>query len=393
MGRPDAQPMVFAHGFGCDQNMWRFVAPAFEDDFRVVLFDHVGAGGSDPSAYDARARTRRSTGTPTTCSTSVRELDLARRRLRRPLGVGDDRRLAARSRSPSASPSSCWSGPRRATSTTRAYVGGFSEADITELLESLESNYLGWSSAMAPVDHGQPRVAGARGRARPRASAGPTRTIARRFARVTFLSDNRPDLPSVATPDARPAVQRRRHRSGRGRRVRPRHDAQREPGDCSTPPATARNLSAPERDHRRDRRLRPCRRCRRVNSAGPMSNESRPGGLLRRAPRRRPGPALRARAVRLPVDDAGRRHRQGQRDLPHAGPASTRPSSSGRLLVRATCSPPVAGSTTRPTSRRCCACRAALGRSRSTWSRADGSRLPGPGERRPRPRRRRASPR
>ena len=43
--------MMFAHGFGCDQNMWRFVAPAFEDDFRVVLFDHVGAGAADLSAY------------------------------------------------------------------------------------------------------------------------------------------------------------------------------------------------------------------------------------------------------------------------------------------------------------------------------------------------------
>ena len=51
-GRPDGQPMLFAHGFGCDQNMWRFVAPGFEDDFRVVLFDHIGAGRSDASAYD-----------------------------------------------------------------------------------------------------------------------------------------------------------------------------------------------------------------------------------------------------------------------------------------------------------------------------------------------------
>ena len=45
-------PMLFAHGFGCDQNMWRFVAPAFEDRYRTVLFDYVGAGGSDLSAYD-----------------------------------------------------------------------------------------------------------------------------------------------------------------------------------------------------------------------------------------------------------------------------------------------------------------------------------------------------
>src|SRR4051794_41341863 len=51
-GRPDGQAMIFAHGFGCDQNMWRFVAPAFEDDFRVILFVHARAGGLDPPAYD-----------------------------------------------------------------------------------------------------------------------------------------------------------------------------------------------------------------------------------------------------------------------------------------------------------------------------------------------------
>src|SRR3712207_6483729 len=51
-GPQDAQPMLFAHGYGCDQHMWRHVAPAFEDRYRVVLFDHVGAGGSDVSAYD-----------------------------------------------------------------------------------------------------------------------------------------------------------------------------------------------------------------------------------------------------------------------------------------------------------------------------------------------------
>src|SRR5829696_1273138 len=51
-GRPTGQPLLFAHGFGCDQNMWRFVAPAFEDEYRIVLFDHVGAGRSDLSAYD-----------------------------------------------------------------------------------------------------------------------------------------------------------------------------------------------------------------------------------------------------------------------------------------------------------------------------------------------------
>src|SRR5687768_16215160 len=48
------QPMLFAHGFGCDQNMWRFVTPAFEDDYRLVLFDYIGSGKSDPTAYDPR---------------------------------------------------------------------------------------------------------------------------------------------------------------------------------------------------------------------------------------------------------------------------------------------------------------------------------------------------
>ena len=56
-GPLDGQPMMFAHGFGCDQNMWRYVAPRFEDKFRVVLFDHVGAGGSDLDAFDPLIRT------------------------------------------------------------------------------------------------------------------------------------------------------------------------------------------------------------------------------------------------------------------------------------------------------------------------------------------------
>src|SRR5687767_5498491 len=74
-GKTDGQPIVFAHGFGCDQNMWRFVAPAFEDDFRVVLFDHVGAGGSDLSAYDP-ARYSSLDAYAEDVNKLVRELDL-----------------------------------------------------------------------------------------------------------------------------------------------------------------------------------------------------------------------------------------------------------------------------------------------------------------------------
>ena len=68
---PTGRPMVFAHGFGCDQNMWRYVAPAFADDYRVVLFDHVGAGRLRPRRPTTASATRRSTATPTTCSRSA----------------------------------------------------------------------------------------------------------------------------------------------------------------------------------------------------------------------------------------------------------------------------------------------------------------------------------
>jgi pimeloyl-ACP methyl ester carboxylesterase len=70
LGREDGRPMVFAHGFGCDQSMWRFVTPAFEDEYRIVLFDHVGAGGSDISAT-IRTGTARWAATRPTCSRSA----------------------------------------------------------------------------------------------------------------------------------------------------------------------------------------------------------------------------------------------------------------------------------------------------------------------------------
>jgi sigma-B regulation protein RsbQ len=196
-GRPSAQPMVFAHGFGCDQNMWRFVAPAFEDDYRVVLFDHVGAGSSDLSAYDPQKYASLD-GYAQDVLELCAELELedvvfVGHSVSGMIGV-----LAAK-QEPERFAALVLVSPSPRYLDDEGYVGGFRRPDIDDLLESLESNYLGWSSAMAPVIMGNPD--------RPELGAELTESfcrtdpaIARQFARVTFLSDNRADLADVRVP-------------------------------------------------------------------------------------------------------------------------------------------------------------------------------------------------
>ncbi len=196
-GRPAGAPMVFAHGFGCDQNMWRFVAPAFEDTHRVVLFDHVGAGGSDLSAYDP-GRYASLDGYADDVLEIMEEHDLTGayfvgHSVSAMIGV-----LAA-IREPERFAGLVLVGPSPRYIDDQEYVGGFDRTDIEEMLESLDSNYLGWSSAMAPVIMGNGD--------RPELGAELTNSfcrtdprIARDFARVTFLSDNRDDLARVTTP-------------------------------------------------------------------------------------------------------------------------------------------------------------------------------------------------
>jgi sigma-B regulation protein RsbQ len=196
-GRSGAQAMVFAHGFGCDQNMWRFVAPRFEDDFQVVLFDHIGAGKSDTSAYDVQRHSSLA-GYARDVLDLLHDLDLhdvvfVGHSVSAMIGV-----LAARQQ-PERFAKLVLVGPSPRYIDEEGYVGGFAERDITEMLESLDSNYLGWSSAMAPVIMGNPDS--------PELAAELTDSfcradpdIARRFARVTFLSDNRADLGAVETP-------------------------------------------------------------------------------------------------------------------------------------------------------------------------------------------------
>lgn len=187
--------MVFAHGFGCDQNMWRFVAPAFERDFRVVLFDHIGAGGSDLAAYDPEKYSSLN-GYADDVVALCRELGVERgvfvgHSVSAMIGI-----LAATA-APDLFDDLVLVGPSPRYIDDDAYVGGFSEAQIQELLDFLDSNYLGWSQSMAPVIMGNPD--------RPELGAELTNSfcrtdpaIAKRFARTTFLSDNRGDLDDVS---------------------------------------------------------------------------------------------------------------------------------------------------------------------------------------------------
>jgi len=196
-GRAEGQALVFAHGFGCDQHMWRYVAPRFEADFRVVLFDYVGAGGSDLSAYDP-IRYGSLEGYAADVLEICRALDL-----RDVIFVGHSVSsmigVLAAIEEPDRFAKLVLVCPSPRYTNAPSYVGGFDEADIAELLDSLESNYLGWSSEMAPLIMGNPE----RPELGTELTASFCRTdpaIARRFAEVTFLSDNRADLSRLTTP-------------------------------------------------------------------------------------------------------------------------------------------------------------------------------------------------
>lgn len=191
--------MVFAHGFGCDQHMWRGVEPAFRDKYRTVLFDHVGAGGSDLTAYD-RARYDSLDGYADDVVEICRALDL-----RNAVFVGHSVSamigVLAAIRAPERVAALVLIGPspRYLDDDTKGYVGGFSKADIVGLLDALDSNYLGWSRAMAQVVIGRPD--------RPELATELEQSfcrtdpaIAAHFAEVTFLSDNRQDLRRVSVP-------------------------------------------------------------------------------------------------------------------------------------------------------------------------------------------------
>lgn len=197
---PTGGPVVMlAHGFGCDQNLWRLVVPILERDFTVVLFDHVGAGRSDLSAWNKERYSSMS-------GYAEDVLEICHALALGPVtfvghSVSAMMGVLAAAQEPEAftglvllAPS-----PSFIDDPASGYRGGFSAEDIDELLSSLDANYLGWSGAMAPVIMGNPE--------RPELGEELTNSfcrtdpdIARVFARVTFLSDNRRDLGAVTVP-------------------------------------------------------------------------------------------------------------------------------------------------------------------------------------------------
>ena len=196
LGPAGARPMLFAHGFGCSQEMWRRVAPSFAEDHRVVLFDHVGAGGSQIDAYDRR-RYDTLHGYADDILEIVEALDLhdvvyVGHSVSAMMGV-----LAA-ARSPRFG-ALVLVGPSPRYVDDGDYRGGFSRGDIDGLLDALDANYLGWSSAIAPLITGnadRPELAQELTDSFCRTDPA----IAGHFARVTFLSDNRRDLDDVTVP-------------------------------------------------------------------------------------------------------------------------------------------------------------------------------------------------
>jgi len=193
-GEPDAPAIVFAHGFGCSQDMWRLVAPAFEADHQVILFDHIGSGNSDSRAYD-----------PDRHAT----LDGYARDVVELLGALDVDHTTFVGHSVSAMIGVLADGiapdliddlvllcPSPRYLDDDPYRGGFSRQDMEELLSLIDENYVAWAGAMAPVIMGNPDRPGLADELQ----ASFCRTdpdLARRFARATFLADNRRDLARV----------------------------------------------------------------------------------------------------------------------------------------------------------------------------------------------------
>ena len=193
-----SQPIVFAHGFGCDQHMWRFVAPAFEATHRVVLFDHIGCGKSDMSAYD----NQRHASLEGYASDMVDILEQCG--LKDAILVGHSVSaiisILVANRAPDGVAKLVLVGPSpRYLNDPPDYVGGFERADIDGLMDMMESNMLGWADFLAPAVMGSESPQELTQELRASFCAADP-YISRRFAMATFLGDNRADLALLERP-------------------------------------------------------------------------------------------------------------------------------------------------------------------------------------------------
>jgi sigma-B regulation protein RsbQ len=192
------QPMLFAHGFGCDQNMWRFVTPAFENDYKIIVFDYVGSGKSDLSAYNADKYSSLN-GYADDVLDICKELDL-----KDVIFVGHSVSsmigLIAANREPAIFSNIVFVGPSaRYINDSDGYIGGFERKDIEDLLDTMDKNYIGWANFLAPAimkNPDRPEL----GQELTESFCSTDPKIARKFAEVTFFSDNRSDLNKLKVP-------------------------------------------------------------------------------------------------------------------------------------------------------------------------------------------------
>ena len=191
------QPMLFAHGFGCDQHMWRYITPAFENDYRIILFDYVGSGKSDYSSYNPE-RYQTLQGYAQDILDVCKALDLHDVIL---VGhsVSSMTGLLAAIEEPSRFSQIIMVGPSPCYINKDGYIGGFEHKDIEGLLETMEKNYIGWANFLAPQIMGnadRPEL----GQELTESFCSTDPVIANQFAKATFFSDNRDDLPKLKVP-------------------------------------------------------------------------------------------------------------------------------------------------------------------------------------------------
>jgi sigma-B regulation protein RsbQ len=192
-----SQPMLFAHGFGCDQNMWRYITPAFEEVYRIILFDYVGAGKSDLSSYNPE-RYSSLQGYAQDVLDICEELELSN-----VIFVGHSVSsmigLLAAIEKPRCFSHIIMIGPSPCYINDGKYIGGFEQKDIEGLLETMERNYIGWANFLAPNIMGhkdRPEL----GQELTESFCSTDPVIAGQFAKATFFSDNRGDLAKLKTP-------------------------------------------------------------------------------------------------------------------------------------------------------------------------------------------------